>query len=46
MVEADEPVTAEYLDSGEWTVEIGASIYPARVSLRPLYDPRNERIKM
>jgi glycine cleavage system aminomethyltransferase T/glycine/D-amino acid oxidase-like deaminating enzyme len=46
MVEADEPVTAEYLDSGEWTVEIGAAIYPARVSLRPLYDPRNERIKM
>jgi glycine cleavage system aminomethyltransferase T/glycine/D-amino acid oxidase-like deaminating enzyme len=46
MIEAEEPVTPEYLDSGEWTVEIGAASYPARVSLRPLYDPRNERIKM
>jgi len=46
MIEAGEPVTPDYLDSGEWTVEIGASVYPARVSLRPLYDPRNERIKM
>jgi 4-methylaminobutanoate oxidase (formaldehyde-forming) len=46
MIEAGQPVTQDYLDSGEWTVEIGPSTYPARVSLRPLYDPRNERIKM
>jgi 4-methylaminobutanoate oxidase (formaldehyde-forming) len=35
-----------WLDSGEWTVEIGASGYPARVSLRPLYDPTNARIRV
>jgi 4-methylaminobutanoate oxidase (formaldehyde-forming) len=46
MVEAGEPVTQDYLDSGEWTVEVGASEHPAVVSLRPLYDPKNERIKM
>jgi 4-methylaminobutanoate oxidase (formaldehyde-forming) len=46
LVEAAEPVTQAYLDSAEWTVEIAGSSYPARVSLRPLYDPANERIRM
>ena len=31
--------------SGDWTVEINGAEYPARVSLRPFYDPTNERIK-
>jgi heterotetrameric sarcosine oxidase gamma subunit len=30
---------------GEWTVEINGARHPAQVSLRPLYDPKNERIK-
>jgi 4-methylaminobutanoate oxidase (formaldehyde-forming) len=42
---ADGPVDQSWLDSGEWTVEIGASHHPARASLRPLYDPSNERIR-
>jgi len=46
MVDAGQPFTADWLDAGTWTVEIGADTYPALVSLRPLYDPRNERIKM
>ncbi len=45
MIEADEPIDQSYLDSGEWTVDIAGKIYPATVSLRPLYDPKNERIK-
>jgi glycine cleavage system aminomethyltransferase T/glycine/D-amino acid oxidase-like deaminating enzyme len=45
MVEADQPVTQAYLDAAEWTVEIAGSLYPARVSLRPLYDPANARIR-
>jgi glycine cleavage system aminomethyltransferase T/glycine/D-amino acid oxidase-like deaminating enzyme len=45
MIEAGEPIDQSYLDSGEWTVEIAGSTYPATVSLRPLYDPKNERIK-
>ncbi|NUT32691.1 MAG: GcvT family protein [Hamadaea sp.] len=40
-----EPITAEYLDSGEWTVEIAGTEHPVTVSLRPLYDPKNERIR-
>jgi 4-methylaminobutanoate oxidase (formaldehyde-forming) len=45
MVEAGEPVTAAYLSSGTWDIEIAGSRYPARVSMRPLYDPDNLRIK-
>ncbi|MEQ1873899.1 MAG: FAD-dependent oxidoreductase [Ilumatobacteraceae bacterium] len=39
-------VTADWLATGTWTVEIVDRQYPARVSLRPLYDPTNARIKM
>jgi heterotetrameric sarcosine oxidase gamma subunit len=46
MIDADQPVNQAYLDSGEWTVQIGASAYPAAVSLRPMYDPGNKRIQM
>ncbi len=45
MVEADEPVTQEYLDDADWAVEIAGTIYPATASLRPLYDPRAERVR-
>ncbi|HVQ86891.1 MAG TPA: FAD-dependent oxidoreductase [Actinomycetes bacterium] len=45
MVEADEPITSAYLDGGEWTVEIAGTSYPAVASLRPMYDPKNERIR-
>jgi 4-methylaminobutanoate oxidase (formaldehyde-forming) len=46
MVEAGEPVNAAYLSSGRWDVEIAGCRYPARVSIRPLYDPDNLRIKV
>jgi len=45
MVEARGPVDQSWLDSGEWTVDVAGTRYPARVSLRPLYDPTNARIK-
>ncbi len=46
MIDADEPVNQAYLDSGEWTVQIGNEVYPAVASLRPMYDPGNKRIQM
>ncbi len=46
MVEAGEPLDQSYLDGGEWTVDIAGRVYPARVSLRPLYDPKSERVRM
>lgn len=46
MLEADEPITAAYLETGTWDVEIAGSRYPAIASLRPLYDPQMARVKM
>ena len=46
MIDADEAIDQAYLDSGEWTVQIGAAVYPAAASLRPMYDPGNKRIRM
>ncbi len=45
MIEADEPVTADYITKGNWEVEIAGKLYPADVSLRPFYDPEMKRIK-
>ena len=40
-----EAITNDWLAAGEWTVEIVDRIYPATVSLRPMYDPDNVRIR-
>ena len=46
MVEGGgERIDSEWLDAGEWTVEVNGAEYPATTSLRPLYDPTNARIK-
>jgi 4-methylaminobutanoate oxidase (formaldehyde-forming) len=45
MVEADEPVTQAWLDAGSWKVDIAGRRWPARASLRPLYDPTMARVK-
>ena len=36
---------SDWLSGAEWSVEIAGRQYPAAVSLRPLYDPDNSRIK-
>jgi len=46
MIDTGEPINQAYLDAGEWTVQIGAAVCPAVVSLRPMYDPANERIRI
>jgi 4-methylaminobutanoate oxidase (formaldehyde-forming) len=38
-------ITNEWLAAGEWTVEIGGRTCQAAVSLRPMYDPDNARIR-
>ena len=45
MVEAGEPVNNAYLSSGCWEVDIAGRRYSATVSMRPMYDPDNARIK-
>ena len=38
-------VNKAYLEGGKWEVEIVDRRYPAKVSLSPLYDPKNAKIK-
>ena len=40
-----EPVTAQWLAAGEWTVDVAGERYPAATALRPMYDPENARIR-
>jgi glycine cleavage system aminomethyltransferase T/glycine/D-amino acid oxidase-like deaminating enzyme len=46
MIEAGEPINADYIATGKWEVEIAGDIYPAEVSLRPFYDPEMKKIKV
>lgn len=39
------PTTSEWLASGEWTVDVAGTAYPAEVSLRPFYDPTSSRVR-
>ena len=45
MIEAGEPNDAAWISAGTWTVEIVDREWPCTVSLRPLFDPANEKIK-
>ncbi len=40
----DGPVTADWLATGTWEVDIAGIRYAAHVSLRPLYDPTSARV--
>jgi glycine cleavage system T protein len=40
-----EPVSADWVASGRYEIEVAAERVPARVSLRPFYDPAGERVK-
>ena len=42
---AGDPVDVDYIKGGEWEVQIADRIYPAEVSLKPLYDPGMEKIR-
>jgi 4-methylaminobutanoate oxidase (formaldehyde-forming) len=45
MVEAGEPLTEEWIDAGRWEVDVAGKKWPARASLRPLYDPDMLRVR-
>jgi len=38
-------VSADYIKSGSYSIDIAGERYPARVSLRPIYDPKLERVR-
>lgn len=45
MIEAGEVIDANYVAQGNWEIEVAGKIYPAKISLKPLYDPENKKIK-
>jgi len=45
-VNAPEGVDQAYIDAGKFEIEVACKRYPARASLRPLYDPRSERMRI
>lgn len=44
-VENEEGVTADYVRSGTYEIKVAGVRYPTRASLRPMYDPKGERIR-
>jgi len=44
-VEHSEGVSAEFVENGNFEIEIAWTRHPAAASLKPLYDPLSERIK-
>jgi heterotetrameric sarcosine oxidase gamma subunit len=38
-------VTMDYIKSGSYEIEVSGTRYPAKVSMRPMYDPKMEKIK-
>jgi glycine/D-amino acid oxidase-like deaminating enzyme len=44
-VENTAGVTPDYVNSGSYVIEISGKRYPARASLRPMYDPQGLRIR-
>ena len=45
MISADVPVDQAWCDAGAWEVEVAGRRVPATASLRPMYDPRSERVR-
>jgi 4-methylaminobutanoate oxidase (formaldehyde-forming) len=44
-VENDAGVTADYVNSGTYEIQIAGVCYKAKASLRPMYDPENKRVR-
>ena len=44
-VEHEKGVTADFIKSGSYEIEIAGECYPAKVSLRPMYDPKGLKVR-
>ncbi len=42
----EEGVNADFIKSGSYEIEVACERIPAKASLRPLYDPKSERVKL
>lgn len=44
VVNNEDGVSVEYIKSGEYEIEVAGVRYAAKASLRPMFDPKNEKI--
>ena len=45
FVNHEEDASIEFINSGSYEIDIAGERYPAKASLRPMYDPLNERVR-
>ncbi|HSG17219.1 MAG TPA: glycine cleavage T C-terminal barrel domain-containing protein, partial [Anaerolineae bacterium] len=45
FVKHEEGVTADFIKSGRFEIEVTGRRYPAKASLRPMYDPKGLRVR-
>jgi 4-methylaminobutanoate oxidase (formaldehyde-forming) len=45
FVENKAGVTPDYIKSGSYEIEVAGVRYPATASLRPMYDPKNQKVR-
>jgi len=45
FVENEDGATPDFINSGSYEIDIAGERYPAKASLRPMYDPKNERVR-
>ena len=45
FVENEDGATADFINSGTYEIDIAGERYPARASLRPMYDPEGIRVR-
>ncbi len=46
IIEDDAPIDDEYIRDGKFEIEVNNVLYTAKASLRPMYDPKGERVRM
>ncbi len=46
FIEAEENITPEFIRNSKFEIEVNGRKIPARASLHPMYDPKNEKIKI
>jgi glycine cleavage system aminomethyltransferase T len=44
-IKNEEGVTADFVKSGDYEIEVAGARCPARASLRPMYDPEGTRVR-
>jgi 4-methylaminobutanoate oxidase (formaldehyde-forming) len=45
FVENEDGATAGFINSGTYEIDVAGERFPAKISLRPMYDPRGERVR-